>query len=60
MKKEIINWFLDKVGIIDAFERIMKLEQTVVDMEVTIDGLKMEADILYAKTIAVKDVELAS
>ena len=50
MMKKIINWFLDKVGIIDAFERIIKLEQTVEEIEITIDGLKMEADILLSKT----------
>ena len=47
--KKIINWFLDKVGIIDAFKRIIKLEQTE-EIEITIDGLKMEADILLSKT----------
>lgn len=53
-------WIMGEFGLIDAYERLHELEEKVVDMEVTIDGLKMEADILYAKTIAVKDVELAS
>jgi hypothetical protein len=49
MKKKIIHWFLDQIGVINAFERIVKLEETVVEIETSIDGLKMEADILLSK-----------
>tara|TARA_R110002012_G_scaffold257679_1_gene437957 strand:- start:369 stop:527 length:159 start_codon:yes stop_codon:yes gene_type:complete len=50
MKEKIINWFLDQVGIMHAFERIEKLEETVEELDITINALQMEADILLAKT----------
>lgn len=33
MKDKIINWFLDQVGVIDAFERIIAVEQRINEIE---------------------------
>jgi len=54
--KTIISQLLDRLGINDAFARILILEEKVQHMEKEINGLKMEANILYAKTMTVEDV----
>ena len=46
-----MNWLLEKLGILNAYERILVLEQKISKMEREIDGLKMEADILYANSL---------
>ena len=68
--KKIITYLHDKVGGTDAYRRILYLEEQQRIMEKEIDhlqksyftfekeinGLKMEANILYAKLMTVDDV----
>ena len=51
MKNKITHWFLQWIGILGWHERLVNLEQKAKDIETDISGLKMEADIMYAKTL---------
>tara|TARA_R100000656_G_scaffold104606_1_gene76788 strand:+ start:459 stop:608 length:150 start_codon:yes stop_codon:yes gene_type:complete len=46
-----MNWIMEKLGILRVYERILVLEYKIERMEKSIDGLKMEADILYSKSL---------
>lgn len=51
MKNKITLWFMEWVGVLDAYQRIVDLEEKTKKIETDITGLKMEADIMYSKTL---------
>lgn len=46
-----MNWIMEKLGLTDAYKKIVALEARIETMERDIDGLKMEADIMYSKSL---------
>ena len=42
---------MEKLGLTDAYKKIVALEARIETMERDIDGLKMEADIMYSKSL---------
>jgi len=51
MRLRVMKWIMQKLGLKDAYQRIIALEAKLDKMQTDIDGLKMEADILYANSL---------
>jgi hypothetical protein len=51
LKVKFMAWFMVKLGLEDVTFKILSLETKIDKMQTDIDGLKMEADILYANSL---------